>query len=168
MLSAVAAGLLLGSAPALAAQIDKPLLDKFTEEELKSLQVYTSPDRARSVAAEIATAKVLDPTPNDSGDKQSHTPRVTFTKDGSVLVTLQHVMDPGVIEKGEVEVGAHYIEYIWLEDAETGRIVAARNFEPVDESPPFLSTVLPKGKTVVANAFCNLHGLWKGEKFTVP
>jgi len=166
LLAAAAAGLLLGSTPVLPAFADS--LDKFTEDELNALQVYTSPGRARSVAAEIATVEALDPKPNDSGDPREHIPRVTYSKDGSMTLTVQHVMDPGIVKDGYVEVGAHYIEYIWLQDAETGRILAARNFEATDASPPFLVTTLRKGKAVVPYSFCNLNGVWKGEKFMVP
>lgn len=157
-------GLILpGAAPAFA---DK--LDSFTEEELKALQVYTSQDKARSIVTEIEACKNVDPVPNDKGDKQSHIPRVTFNKDQLVVVTMQHVMDPGIVEGGEVEIGAHWIEYIWLEEIDTGRVLAARNFEPVDASPPFLTSRFPKDKIVVPFAFCNKHGLWQGEPFRVP
>mmetsp|Transcript_63986 Transcript_63986/g.115148 ORF Transcript_63986/g.115148 Transcript_63986/m.115148 type:complete len:221 (+) Transcript_63986:88-750(+) len=129
-------------------------------------EIFKSTVRPRSVATEILQMMDVDPVPNDTGDPKKHMPTVEMGTSGRVVVTLKHGMDPVKEIDGEVIKEAHYIQYIWLADAETGRILAGKNFEATDKSPPTMSALLPKGVTAYPMAYCNLHGLWKGEKFT--
>ena len=100
-------------------------------------------------------------TVNSNGAPEKHLPTVSvdnFT--GKVKIVVPHVMDP---EK------PHYIEYIWLKDETTGKVIAAKKFEPTDPAPPTLIVSSPpKGTKVRALLYCNLHGLWQqNEPITV-
>lgn len=93
---------------------------------------------------------------NTKGAPEKHIPKVTV--DGSsVQVVVPHVMDA---EK------PHYIEYVWLTDSSTNKIVSAIAFKATDASPPTLTSSVKKGTTVIPRLFCNLHGLWEGEPVT--
>ena len=62
----------------------------------------------------------------------------------------------------------HFIEYLWLKDEDNNKVIKAKHFTPRDASPPTLIvTGVDKGTKVRALLFCNLHGLWQGEAFTV-
>jgi len=143
-------------------KVELPVITKADEAE-----IYASTTRARSIVKEIASSVAIDPVPNDSGSFEKHTPQIKLTGDGGVVFSVPHPMDPGVELDGEVEVGAHYIEYMWFEDPANGRILGAKAFEATDPSPPTLATFLPKGVKAVPYLYCNLHGLWKGKEFTV-
>lgn len=97
-------------------------------------------------------------TVNTKGAPEKHLPNVSATAKGGVTVVVPHVMDP---EK------PHYIEYVWLKDEDTGKIVAAQKFEATDASPPTLTAKVPAGTKVRALLFCNLHGLWQGDPVQV-
>ena len=56
---------------------------------------------------------------------------------------------------------------MWFKDTKSGRIIVSRAFSPTDASPPKLSHILKQGKKVTPMLYCNLHGLWEGETFTV-
>jgi desulfoferrodoxin (superoxide reductase-like protein) len=120
---------------------------------------------SRAVAATIEEqVKDLETTNiaayNSKGDPEKHLPQVTLAKEGgSVEVTVPHVMDP---EK------PHYIEFIWLTDTNSGKVVAVRAFKPTDPSPPTLiATKLEPGTKVQPFLFCNLHGVWQGDPVRV-
>mmetsp|Transcript_26714 Transcript_26714/g.61385 ORF Transcript_26714/g.61385 Transcript_26714/m.61385 type:complete len:201 (+) Transcript_26714:3-605(+) len=94
---------------------------------------------------------------NSKGAPEKHLPQITVAK-SQVQVVIPHVMDP---EK------PHYIEYVWLQNAATGEIVAAQAYEATSASPPTLTaTVGGDGSSYQALSFCNLHGLWEGPVFT--
>lgn len=99
---------------------------------------------------------------NTKGDPEKHLPALIFDRTPdikSVEAGVPHVMDP---EK------PHYIEYMWIKDMKTGKIVASKQFKPTDPSPPSVTaTNVKDGSTVKAFLFCNLHGLWQGEELTV-
>lgn len=55
----------------------------------------------------------------------------------------------------------HYIEYVWVNDGTTGKVLAAKQYQATDPSP-LLSALLPEGTTSIqAYCYCNLHGLWE-------
>lgn len=112
---------------------------------------------AEDMKLKVKSLMKEDPTPNDNGAPEKHIPKVTVS-DGSVEVLVPHVMDK---EK------PHYIEYVWVSDASTGEVLSVKSFAPTDASPPTLTASLPKGTVAKPMLFCNLHGLWEGEKFTV-
>jgi desulfoferrodoxin-like iron-binding protein len=95
---------------------------------------------------------------NTKGAPEKHIPNVETSGTGSVKVVVPHVMDP---EK------PHYIEYIWLKDEATNKVVAAKRFKATDASPPTLTASIKKGSTVKPLLFCNLHGLWQGDSVSV-
>eukprot|EP00930_Biecheleria_cincta_P087587 TRINITY_DN76812_c0_g1_i1.p1 TRINITY_DN76812_c0_g1~~TRINITY_DN76812_c0_g1_i1.p1 ORF type:complete len:235 (+),score=47.72 TRINITY_DN76812_c0_g1_i1:52-756(+) len=98
-----------------------------------------------------------DKTPNDNGAPEKHIPTVTIKPKG-VIVSVPHVMDA---EK------PHYIQFMYLAEPETGKLLAVKRFKPDDPSPPQLIARAPEG-TYVAGLYCNLHGRWEGEPFKVP
>lgn len=95
---------------------------------------------------------------NTKGAPEKHLPKVSA--DGNeISVVVPHVMDP---EK------PHFIEYIWLKDVESNNVVAVKAFKATDPGPPTLvykSTVA--AATLKPMLFCNLHGLWEGDTFSV-
>lgn len=129
-----------------------------------SLTVTTSlPAAAAAVKVDIAKAikdielKYADSV-NTNGAPEKHLPEMAMY-DGSVEAVVNHVMDPDK---------PHYIEYMWIKDMKTGRILASRQFQPTDPSPPSITASNVKdGSLVKAFLFCNLHGLWQGEAMTV-
>lgn len=95
---------------------------------------------------------------NTKGAPEKHLPNVNVNGN-NVEIVVPHVMDPDK---------PHYIEYIWLKDETTNQIIAAKAFQATDASPPTLkATGVKKGSTLRALLFCNLHGLWEGETFSV-
>jgi desulfoferrodoxin (superoxide reductase-like protein) len=94
---------------------------------------------------------------NSKGAPEKHLPKVSVS-DGNVQIVVPHVMDP---EK------PHYIEYVWLKDEKSGKVLAAKAFKAIDSSPPTLSASVKSGTTARALLYCNLHGLWEGEAFSV-
>ena len=51
---------------------------------------------------------------------------------------------------------AHYIQFIEIEV--DGDMLYRKHLKPGEEPEAFFQ--VPKGKTVVAREYCNLHGLW--------
>ena len=95
--------------------------------------------------------------PNTQGDPAKHFPKVSIDSDsGFVTVFTNHVMTP-----------EHYIQFIWLKDVKTNEVVVVKNLPSTDPTPPSLKAQCPRGVTLRPYLFCNLHGLWKGDEFTV-
>jgi desulfoferrodoxin (superoxide reductase-like protein) len=61
----------------------------------------------------------------------------------------------------------HFIEYVWLTDVSTKKVVAVKSFTATDASPPTLTAKVPSGSTVKPFLYCNLNGLWEGETLAV-
>ena len=100
-------------------------------------------------------------TVNSNGAPEKHLPEVSIlddTSEAEVKVVVPHVMDP---EK------PHYIEYIWLSDVTTKKVLAVKKFDATDASPPTLTATIDKGSKIKALLYCNLHGLWQGETLSV-
>lgn len=79
--------------------------------------------------------------------KEKHVPVIIKTANG-YLVKVGEVTHPMILE--------HYIQYIEL-------IVDSKRYKKyfvAGDSPEF-EFVVPKGKVVVCNEYCNLHGLWQ-------
>eukprot|EP00933_Yihiella_yeosuensis_P023531 TRINITY_DN18334_c0_g3_i1.p1 TRINITY_DN18334_c0_g3~~TRINITY_DN18334_c0_g3_i1.p1 ORF type:complete len:220 (-),score=63.22 TRINITY_DN18334_c0_g3_i1:185-844(-) len=113
---------------------------------------------AEDLKSTVKELTKLDPKANDFGDKKKHTPQVSLG-DGSVEVSTVHEMDT---------IKPHWIQYIWLKDANSDEILAVKAFKPTDTSPLKWSAELPAGTAAIPMLWCNLHGLWEGEKFTTP
>lgn len=128
------------------------------------------PALAEDISAQCAKlGNKYKSTVNTNGAPEKHIPQVTLskTKDGMdvVKVVVPHVMDA---EK------PHWIQAIWLKEEDRNRwteggndVAVAKVFPPTDASPPTLTCGIPKGKTLTPYLYCNLHGLWKGESFSV-
>jgi desulfoferrodoxin-like iron-binding protein len=100
---------------------------------------------------------------NLKGAPEKHLPQITLASSNSgkikVKVVVPHVMDPAK---------PHFIEYIWLKDEVNNKVIKAKHLQAKDPSPPTLTVAgVDKGTKVRALLFCNLHGLWQGDAFTV-
>lgn len=117
-----------------------------------------SPAQAASLESRVASLERKNlSTVNTNGAPEKHLPQVS-TDGGSVTVVVPHVMDP---EK------PHFIEYIWLKDTKTNKVVAVNSFQATDPSPPTLAATVSQGSSVQAFLYCNLHGLWQGDTILV-
>ena len=125
-----------------------------------ALATGASPSFARSVAAEVAILEKKNiATVNSNGAPEKHLPQVTVSESGDVQVVVPHVMDPDK---------PHWIQAIWLTDEATGKVAAAEMFPSTAPSPPTLNfSGTTSGSKLTPFLYCNLHGLWKGETFTV-
>jgi len=98
-------------------------------------------------------------TVNSNGAPEKHLPQVEVAENKSSLtVTVPHVMDP---QK------PHFIEYMWLEEVGTKKVLAVQKFTATDPAPPTLKASINEGTKLKALLYCNLHGLWQGEPLTV-
>jgi desulfoferrodoxin-like iron-binding protein len=100
---------------------------------------------------------------NLKGAPEKHLPIITLLGSSNskikVKVVVPHVMD---------SVQPHFIEYVWLKDEENNKVIKAKHLLATDPSPPTLTVAgVVKGTKVRALLFCNLHGLWQGDAFTV-
>jgi len=97
---------------------------------------------------------------NTNGAPEKHIPQVKVDTEGNIEVSVPHVMDP---EK------PHYIMLMWLKDvgSRSKDVVVVKAFPATDPSPPTLKVRAPKGANLKPLLYCNLHGLWEGEEFTV-
>ena len=92
--------------------------------------------------------------PNSDGAPEKHLPQVSV--DGNdVEISANHVMTE-----------EHYIQFMWLKDAKTDEVVLAKELAPT-EAKAVLKAKVPSGIELRPYLFCNLHGLWKGDTFTV-
>lgn len=121
-----------------------------------ALVAGASPAYSKSLEQQ-ATALERNNIANSNGAPEKHLPTVTV-EGSSVEIVVPHVMDA---EK------PHYIQYVWLKDMKADTIVAIKEFQATDGSPPTLATTVPKSSTYKALLYCNLHGLWEGESFAV-
>jgi superoxide reductase len=92
--------------------------------------------------------------PNSNGVPEKHIPQVSI-QGNDVEISANHVMTD-----------EHYIQFIWLKDVKTNEVVLAKELTPQEEKPVLRARV-PSGVELRPYLFCNLHGLWKGEPFTV-
>ena len=118
-----------------------------------------APSFARTVATQVAILEKENiATVNSNGAPEKHLPQVAVSDSGTVEVVVPHVMDP---EK------PHWIQAIWLKDEATGKVAAAEMFPSTAPSPPTLKYSGSTSGTFTPFLYCNLHGLWKGDSFTV-
>lgn len=133
-----------------------------------ALAAGVSPVQAASLERQVVSLETANlATVNTAGAPEKHLPTVTVSSsskndnnnENTVQVVVPHVMDA---EK------PHYIQYIWLKDIKSNKVVAVQAFQATDASPPTLTaTAIPKGSVVKALLYCNLHGLWEGENIAV-
>eukprot|EP00962_Isochrysis_galbana_P030034 scaffold9715_cov113-Isochrysis_galbana.AAC.10 len=106
---------------------------------------------------------------NNNGDPAKHLPKVridpSVTKVGVKGISSQ--VDVAVPHVMEGEPKPHWIELMWLKDASTSQVIAAKKFTSGDAAPPILTAYVPRGTECIPLIYCNLHGLWEGEPFTV-
>jgi len=92
--------------------------------------------------------------PNTSGAPEKHIPNVSVNGN-DVEISANHVMTE-----------EHYIQFMWLKDTKTNEVVLAKELTPLEDKA-VLKAKVPNGVTLTPYLFCNLHGLWIGEPFTV-
>ena len=56
----------------------------------------------------------------------------------------------------------HYIEFVYVRN-ETGKIVGIQKFVPTDLVPTLTFTAAESSGALTPFAYCNLHGMWKGD-----
>lgn len=126
-----------------------------------ALAAGASPVQAASLEKQVlALEKANLATVNTVCAPEKHLPQVSVMDDGTtVQVVVPHVMDPAK---------PHFIQYIWLQNVKNKKVVAVQSFVATDTAPPTLTaTNLAAGCTLQAYLWCNLHGLWQGEPFSV-
>lgn len=128
-----------------------------------ALAAGATPAQAASLQTTVASLeRANSDTVNTMGAPEKHLPQVSVSDGGgstTIQVVVPHVMDA---EK------PHYIEYVWLQDVQTARVMAVKAFVPTDAAPPTLTTTsVKRGTTVRPFLYCNLHGLWQGEPISV-
>jgi desulfoferrodoxin (superoxide reductase-like protein) len=95
--------------------------------------------------------------PNVLGDPAIHVPVVKFDKNGNIVVSVPHEMTL-----------SHYIEFVWVKEVASNRVVLARSYDPREPYSPILKARVPAGVKLRPYVFCNIHDLWIGEEFQVP
>lgn len=91
---------------------------------------------------------------NVNGVPEKHIPSVSINGN-DVEISANHVMTE-----------ENYIQFIWLKDTKTNEVVLAKELSPQEDNP-MLKAKVPSGVQLTPYLFCKLHGLWKGEPFTV-
>jgi desulfoferrodoxin (superoxide reductase-like protein) len=128
-----------------------------------ALAAGAPPALAADISKQVAQLeREFKDTVNTDGAPEKHIPQVTLSqKDGMnmVKVVVPHVMDA---EK------PHWIQAIWLKEETTGDVAVAKVFPATEPGPPSLICGVPKGgATLTPYLYCNIHGLWKGDTFSV-
>lgn len=67
------------------------------------------------------------------------------------------------MKKGEADSENHWIELVFVMDGD-GEVAACAKFAPTD-AEAVVSFEPQEGKSYTPYGLCNLHGLWKGDKF---
>jgi len=91
------------------------------------------------------------------GDPAKHIPSLTVKDNGNIEVSVQHEMTQ-----------EHYIEFIWVKDVVSNKVVLARSYNPTEQIAPSLKAKVPEGVKLRPYLFCNLHELWVGDEVHVP
>lgn len=110
--------------------------------------LYFGPDMRKNLE------KVPQFPPNSNGNPAKHLPKVVINGN-DIEISADHVMTE-----------EHYIQYIWLRDVYKDEVVLVKACTP-SEDKPFLKAKVPSGVTLSPCLYCNLHGLWRGEPFTI-
>lgn len=94
---------------------------------------------------------------NVLGSATNHLPSLMVGYDGNIEVTVPHEMTE-----------EHYIEFIWVKDVTSNKVVLARSYSPDESSAPSLKAKVPDGVKLRPYLFCNIHELWVGDEVQVP
>ena len=149
VLGGAAAGLAAaGTPPAFAAAKKELLTDRVARLEKETAE-------RNSCTVEACTKKDITPQLTVYGTQTKVT---TAGLAAQAEMVVPHVMDAD---------GPHFIEYMWLKDAKTGKVYAAKKLRPTDTAPPILIASLPVGVDVVPMCFCSRDGLWQGDTVRV-
>lgn len=132
--------------PANASEFKRLPLDVVVNKIEKGL--YFGPDMRKNLD------KVPQFPPNSNGSPAKHLPKVVVNGN-DIEISADHVMTE-----------EHYIQYIWLRDVDKDEVVLVKACTP-SEDKPFLKAKVPSGVTLSPCLYCNLHGLWRGDSFTI-
>lgn len=94
---------------------------------------------------------------NVLGDPEQHLPSLTVHDNGNIEVSVAHEMTEEL-----------YIEFIWVKEVASKKVVLARSFSPDKTIVPTLKAKVPSGVKLRPYLFCNQHELWVGEEVEVP
>lgn len=113
-------------------------------------------EKGKYFGTDLVKMKNLEPLykPNSNGAPEKHLPKVVVNGN-DIEISVNHVMTD-----------EHYIQFIWLRDVDSDEVVLVKGCSPSEEKP-YLKARVPSGVTLSPCLYCNLHGLWKGEPFTV-
>lgn len=120
-------------------------------------------EKRPSVMGTVADIDAAAAERNADGEPTEHVPRISFEA-GKVVFTVPHetLAPPNHVDA--------YVEYMWLKDASTGKILAAKRFRGTGDGSipaPTLVASVPSGSRVTAASKCSRHGVWQGT-FKVP
>merc|ERR1712183_560941 len=90
------------------------------------------------------------------GESPKHLPVVRFNSDGTIEISILGEMTD-----------QHYIEFIWVEDVNTNKIVLARHINPAEGVASLLKAKVPSGALLRPFASYDNQVL-VGEDFQVP
>lgn len=133
--------------------------DESQQQKKKQTSLYTIVDKIEKetyFGLDMQKLKNKEPLykPNSNGAPEKHLPQVTINGN-EIELSVNHVMTD-----------EHYIQFIWLREVESGDVVVVKACTS-EEEKAFLKVRVPNGVTLTPCLYCNLHGLWKGEPFTV-
>lgn len=121
-----------------------------------------SPAYAAELSDTVARLDAKASERNCHGAPEKHIPLLSMERTtrfnvlSNIVLTVPHEM------QGHKP---HFIEYLWLKDANTGDVLAVKEFTPSVISPPSMSASIAKGRRILPMLYCNVHGLWEGEEF---
>ena len=100
---------------------------------------------------------------NAAGEPGEHVPKISF-QSGKVVFSVPHetLSLPNHVDA--------YTEAMWLRDADSGKILAAKLFRGTGDGSipsPTLEARVASGTRVAAMSKCSRHGMWQGS-FRVP
>jgi desulfoferrodoxin (superoxide reductase-like protein) len=129
-----------------------------------ALAAGAPPALATDIAKQVSQLeKEFGDSANSNGAPEKHLPKVTVGKSDSNNIASVEVLVPHVMDAEK----PHFIQAIWLKEESSGDVAVAKVFPATEASPPTLTCGAPKGAKLTPLLYCNLHGLWKGDTFTV-
>jgi len=60
-----------------------------------------------------------------------------------------------------------YVEFLWLEETHTGKVIAAKYFDEEDQKPPVMGVTIKKGTEVTPMLYTQAYGVSTGDPLVV-
>jgi desulfoferrodoxin (superoxide reductase-like protein) len=135
----------------------------------RSMDFWRRQAAAQGVTVDVATAMVKpegDDTDAAVSGHHKHTPWLSIDGQQATVIVGGELGSPNHPMSGESD-SVHFIEAVWVLD-QNNKAVGFQMFSPTDIVPVTMSFRIPAGTTsLTAYEYCNLHGLYKGETFSV-